>query len=246
MRRKDRENELTPESQLKILHRHLTRGIVEGGYCGELIARFLLMRAACVCGFNRSLRAQTNHISLMELLRGLDVENLIVNEDRPEILESGQVHLSRWIQVQAPITMQMIVLAYTRGAGIVCRAGTYGIDLVVPVYLGDKDELSSIKLSRAKSDGSRPISAEENKVEYGKVCKLFSAVFVQVKNSQNSTLADENIKNSRENMRIHAHGMFTKATPREQHVRRYDKCRLQYPISHASCSIWSSGAAKTN
>ena len=217
------------------MHEHLAQGIVlEGGYRGELIGRFLLTQAAYDYGFNRKLKAQRNHISLQELLTQLNVEILIGNKVRPEILESGQVHLSHWVQVQVPLTMQMTVLAYTRGAGIVCRAGTYGTDLVVPVYLGDKTELSGIKLSRTRSDGTRPIWAEENKIEYEKVCKLFSAVFVQVKNSKNSTVADEDIKNSTDDMRIHAHVI---STP-EGHTTKtaHEKMRqMSPPVPYKSC-----------
>jgi hypothetical protein len=124
--------------QMNYLTRMIQQGIMDGGLRGELVARFLLIQSLRKAGLDNGI--QKNFCTVRQVLQGMGLELTAVNGFP---LLDKMIHLSHWIKVDHEISAQAIAMAFSSGAGIVCKNQQPDIDLMVPVLLDDRNDLGS-------------------------------------------------------------------------------------------------------
>uniref|UniRef100_A0A1D1XK08 Cytochrome c-type biogenesis protein CycH n=1 Tax=Anthurium amnicola TaxID=1678845 RepID=A0A1D1XK08_9ARAE len=167
---------------LNVLASTFREGVVLGGYRGELVARFLLLRAwdvACNKRITSTTLTVSNQYSLSMTL-GDFLKTLLVAETYKELapyledekdsayiqstLCNALIRFTHFIKVTYTPSRQELLQFFIRGAAVLCKECEKGADIIIPIFMGKADT-----------------SLDADRISY---------VLIQVKNLQNDAWDD--------------------------------------------------------
>lgn len=70
---------------------------------------------------------------------GVDQVKLNVNPEKMKAFLNGWVFFNHFVRVEVEVSVPILIHAWNRGAAIMCKTGTEGIDYLIPVMLEEED-----------------------------------------------------------------------------------------------------------